>query len=353
MGPAGRGGRVRYVRWTLVLGYVWLVLLSARQAWVPCVLWTMMMPAFPLALSVLGFSWWRGVCPIAAFGALGARASKAQGARVPRWLRGHPMTVSLILLGALLVWRLVAVNGDAPLLGATLAGLALVAMGVNFAWGGRSFCNHVCPVGVVERIYTDGARPGVASAACEPCTGCTRRCPDADQPRAFAHDLHGADRRRATLAFPGLVLGFYAYYYLRGGSWDAFFSGAWTTEPPHPLGPGLTFAPSIPAIVAAPLTLLVTSAVSALVLGALERRLGDAGDARPRILSLAAFLAFTSFYQFAGAPTLLRIPGVHQVVMLVACVVATLVLAQRWAARSRTRDGARTALIELRLHRGG
>ena len=327
-----------YVRLAFVYCYALLTVLAFCEPAVPGVMWTMVMPAVPFAVTIIGFTWWRSVCPLAAAGALGAHFSRAQGPRAPALLRSFPLSAALVLLGVALTIRLVAINGSGPALGAILLLIALAAFFVNLSWGGRSFCNHLCPVGVVERIYTDGA-PLLAARAgrCRPCTGCKARCPDAQQERAFENDLESADRRWASYAFPGLVWGFYAYYFLREGEWAAFFDGRWTSLSfggKSLFGPGFYFLPQLPAVIAAPLTLVAACAVGYGAFCAVEQLLGrhqpDARLVRRRCLALAAFCAFNSFYLFAGAPTLLLFPCAARLTAFVVPVVATIVLLRRW-----------------------
>jgi len=70
-------------------------------------------------------------------------------------------------------------------------------------------------------------------------------------------------RRVAYFAWPGIVVGFYSYFYFVSGNWKYYFDGEWATErnlPSLMLKPGFTFAPAIPRVVAAPLTLIVFGA---------------------------------------------------------------------------------------------
>ena len=64
-------------------------------------------------------------------------------------------------------------------------------------------------------------------------------------------------------AWPGIVAAFYVYYYLASGSWSYYFSGVWAYERDlHITTPGFYFAPAIPRIVAAPLTLIAFAIAS-------------------------------------------------------------------------------------------
>jgi hypothetical protein len=183
---------------------------------------------------------------------------------------------------------------------------------------------------VVEKIYTEPARGAAGSAdltsQCTPCVACKKHCPDIDLEQGYWKEL--PDRGRLVyFAWPGVVAAFYVHYWLYAGDWDYYFSGAWTYEGDEPstwLHDGFHFLGGIPRVVAAPLTLIVFGAASMALFVVAERLLWrragrglaagsqDETDARlllrHRLLAVAGFLAFTTFYFFAGQPTLQRLP---------------------------------------------
>jgi hypothetical protein len=348
---------VKSIQVILVIGYLALCVLGCAGAqWLPLVFWTMVMPVIPLGIVLGGFHTWRRVCPLAALAALGPRFFGKRSAKekvLSRRLFGRSMfSLPLALLGFFLVLRLTATNGDGPLLGLLLGLLAVLGALTNLICGGKTWCNQLCPVGVVERMYTDqGSLVTEQSSACAACTGCTKSCPDIDPQRAFRADRHSRDRRFAFYAFPGLVWGFYFYYWLREGDWRAFFDGRWTEHPfdwALVTGPGFFFWPALPAVVASALTLSLLSLASCAVFSALEALLGKGGQqafsrgaavltssatiVRERLMAIAAFAAFNLFYCFAGAPSLRKIAGAPEVVAFIVPIVATLVLIRRWPA---------------------
>jgi Cyclic nucleotide-binding domain len=381
----------RRVQYVLAAGYLAMALLGLVWPWQPRVFWTMLLPLLPLAIVLMGFSSWRRICPIAFFGEAGraldrrlrlARAggsggsgvslgdsrgpgatlggSSRGGRHVPAWLERWFLPFTFALLLAMLVLRLVATNGDGRWLGGLLIGLAVAAVAANAIWSGKTWCNFFCPVGLVERIYTEpgslhapartltGVGGGAgdvlaqANSQCAQCTACKRHCPDIDQENAYWKDVAGAGRRLAFYAFPGLVLAFYVYYWLRDGDWEAYFDGRWTRLPATAelaFGPGFFFAPDVPAVVAATLTLLAFSASSFALFAGIEalaaRFLSDRERRRHLMLAVAAFAAWNLFYVFAGAPTLRRLPYGTRSAAFVAPLVGTLVLAKRWR---RTRE---------------
>jgi hypothetical protein len=143
-------------------------------------------------------------------------------------------------------------------------------------------------------------------------------------------------------AFPGLVLSFYTYYWLRHGDWEAYFDGRWTQLPATTeliAGAGFFFAPQVPAVGAALGTLLLFSAGSYVAFLGVEAIVGrsvtDAERRRHLTLTIAAFAAFSIFYFFAGAPSLRKLPGGTRTVAFAAPLIATLFAIKR---SRRTRE---------------
>lgn len=326
-----------WVRWSLVSAYAALVLLCWHDPDAPRIVWTVLMPIVPIAVVVLGFHTWRRICPLAAIARVGARVG-GRRRRAPVWVDRWALLIAFVILTAALVARHLVLNGDNAWLGWGLVAAAIAAVVVNALASGKAWCNLVCPVGVVERIYTDGAPPRTGDR-CRPCSGCKSRCPDIDQSAAYRRELHGVALRIVGFALPGLVLGFYAYYAVRCGEWAAFFDGRWTHAPVDRellLGEGVFGLPSIPAVVACPLTLVLSAAISFFAFALVERfllvRTADATRLRHRMLTIASFVAFNLFYVFAGQPTLLDYPILDRIVAFVVPVVSTLALARRWHA---------------------
>jgi hypothetical protein len=329
---------LRGTRDLLVAGYVAVVALGLVSASQPRIFWTMLLPLLPVGIVLMGFHVWRTICPLAFFGELGRRLNRGSQRSVPAWLERWFFPVTFGILLALLVLRLVATNGDRFWLAGLLVALALAAAVTNAVFTGKTWCNFLCPVGFVERVYTEPrSLRTTANSQCPTCTACKRHCPDIDQENAYWKDVGGTGRQLAVYAFPGLVLSFYVYYWLRHGDWEAYFDGRWTRRPVDAalvLGSGFFFAPRVPALLAATLTLVAFSLVSCLLFLLLERALvgrsGNAERGRHLGLAIAAFSAFNLFYLFAGAPSLRRLPGGARVVAFVAPLLGTLFLVKRW-----------------------
>ncbi|HET9482025.1 MAG TPA: cyclic nucleotide-binding domain-containing protein, partial [Candidatus Polarisedimenticolia bacterium] len=333
----------RRFRNALVVGYVSVVALGLTTDFQPRLVWTMLLPLLPMSIVLMGFPRWRRICPLAFLGELGRKLNRGTQRRVPKWLERWFFVVTFGVLLTMLVLRLVATNGDGVWLSGLLIGLALAAAATNLLYTGKTWCNFICPVGLVERIYTEpNSLPTVTNSQCVRCTACKKHCPDIDQENAYWQDVTATGRRIAFFAFPGLVLSFYVYYWLRYGDWEAYFDGRWThlaVSPELVGGAGFFFAPQVPALLAAPLTLLVFSTASYAVFRGIEavvgRFVGEPERRRHLTLTLAAFTAFSTFYFFAGAPTLRRVPGATRTVAFAAPLVATLFAVKR---SRRTRE---------------
>jgi polyferredoxin len=113
----------------------------------------MLMPLLPAAVVVIGFHGWRRLCPVATLGSIGTRSWR--GRRLPAALRNEFFAIPFALLVGALVLRHVWMNGDGVALALFLAGFVLAAFAVNAVFGGKTWCNYFCPVGFIERVYTD------------------------------------------------------------------------------------------------------------------------------------------------------------------------------------------------------
>ncbi len=292
------------------------------------ILWTMAIASLPLFWVVAGYHVWRRICPLAVVGQLGRLVGRPGTRKVDGWLAENYLFLQLGLMIVGLTLRLTATNGSAVWLSGFLITVVVAAAIVSLIYGGKTWCNFICPVGVVEKIYTEPSRnaagAGDMTSQCSPCVACKKHCPDIDLEQGYWKEL--PDRGRLVyFAWPGIVVAFYVYYWLYAGSWDYYFTGVWAYERTQPdtwLDQGFHFVGGIPRVVAAPLTLIVFGAASAAVFWAAEKLLwrlrkpappADPGEVklqlRHQMLAVAGFTAFNAFYFFAGQPSLRQLPG--------------------------------------------
>jgi len=215
----------RRPRWVIAAR---VVMVLAFAATIPTVLsfehgnrlvWTVCIAALPFFWMTFGYHLWRRICPLAVAGQIG-RLFGAPGARkMGDWMSKNYLLVQLGLMIAALSLRLTVTNGSAGGLAIFLGTVVLAAIVVSFVYGGKTWCNFVCPVGLVEKIYTEPVRSASGAAneltsQCAPCVACKKHCPDIDLEQGYWKEATERARRIAYFAWPGVVVAFYTYYYL-------------------------------------------------------------------------------------------------------------------------------------------
>jgi len=327
-----------------------------RPALAGRILWTVSIAALPLFFVLAGYHRWRRICPLAFFSQLPMLLGRGGQRRAGPWLHAHGYRVAFGVFLVSLWLRLVATNGDGYAIAFFLTAIAIVAFVTGLFFTGKTWCNYVCPVYFVEKLYTEprGLRD-TPNSLCQPCTACRPSCPDINEESSYWKEILLPDKRYVFYAFPGVVLAFYFYYFVQAGSWDYYFGGRWT----HEVGllrtaflpgvnratAGVFFWPAIPRAVAAAITLALGAILSFAVFSFIEGRVAwvlkrreagaDTTTVRHVTFSLAAFTAFIAFYSYAGAPTLRLVSAAPHVFQLLVMTTATLFLARRIRRRQR------------------
>ena len=316
--------------------------------------WTVAIAALPLFFVLAGYHRWRRICPLAFVAQLPARFGWSGQRRAGPWLQAHAYHLAFAVFVISLWLRLIATNGDGRALALFLLALCGSAIGVGLLFTGKTWCNYVCPISFIEKLYTEprGLRD-TPNSQCGTCTACRPACPDINEENSYWKEILLPAKRDVYFAFPGVVLAFYAYYFLQSGTWAYYFDGSWTREQGlfrTAFAPGidartagLYFWPGVPRAVAAAVTLAVGAGLSYTAFRTLEPALGralrrrggrdDATGVRSVVFTLAAFAAFVAFYAFAGAPTLRLVPGLSHVFQLVVITTATVFLLRRLGRR--------------------
>lgn len=270
------------------------------------VLWDVIIPLVPASL-LLSPAIWRNVCPLATLNIATNGAWNRRRLR-GRWVRAVGVG-GIALLLILVPARRFLFNHDGPALAITIILVALLALALGTLFELKAgFCNALCPVLPVERLY--GQRPllDVGNPRCSPCTLCTPiGCLDVSPIKAL-RQIVGPARRGAwwvftgfgafAAAFPGFVIAYYtvpdgplstaATVYLHIAIWMAVSYAAVTI---------LVMVFGSPARVALP-WLAATAAglyywfASPLVATAL--RLGDPGAATLRFAAFALIAVWLS-----------------------------------------------------------
>lgn len=323
------------------------------------IFWTMLVPLLPIAFMVFGHETWRRICPLSFVsqipGYLGLRrwlhrVDRVTGKRVAiipvisrnSWLAKNATWVQFGLLVLGLCMRLWFANSDRMGLAFLLLGIIACALLVGVLWGGKTWCHYFCPVGIVQKIYTEpsgllDSKPHIQIASLpqsmcrtpskegdiSACVGCTASCPDIDLEKSYWDQYLNPNLQTIYFGFFGLIWGFYTFFYLYSGDWLYYFSGIWTHEDQlgQLMGPGLYIDDTpiaIPKLLSVPLVLLtfvflgiVVGRILAKTYIAIRKRKNPALSMNVlthQVLVITAYLSINSFYIFGGRPTLLSMP---------------------------------------------
>ena len=315
------------------------------------VVWTILVAGLPIFIVLVGYHRWRRLCPLAFFAQLPTRVNRPGTRKAGLWLEANYYYVAFAVFFVALWLRLIATNGDGRAITAFFVVLSLTALLFGLIYTGKTWCNYICPVSFIEKIYTEphGLRE-TPNSQCEKCTACKKSCPDINEENGYWKDIDSHPKRLVYYAFPGLVFGFYFYFYVQSETWHYYFSGAWTRQAGLILTAfspgydgataGFFFARMVPRAVASAVTLALSGLVSCFTFSQLEhlidtwlRRQAPRNMVRARHLSMtiAAFTAFITFYSFAGAPTLRLVPWLHHLFLILVVAAAALFLARRLA----------------------
>jgi hypothetical protein len=218
--PAWRLAQLVVLVGTLVVAAAAL----AAPTFVLPIFWGVVVPLLPLSFLITPIAW-RSLCPLATFNVL------ANSSPAPRSMTGELSafagTPAILALLVLVPARRFAFNTS----GVALVGLVVVAAVVAIVLGRQyearaGFCNWVCPVLPVERLYGQNALVDMGNPRCVSCTVCTPRgCLDLAGNKALAQHLGPTRRDRSWLltafgvfatSFPGFIVG---YFTTADGSW--------------------------------------------------------------------------------------------------------------------------------------
>ncbi|MCP9776642.1 MULTISPECIES: cyclic nucleotide-binding protein [unclassified Cyanobium] len=253
--------QARIARWALLLGWLGLLALLLRPELGPAyrsiacreaticrpgigndLFWNVGLPLVILAV-LLSHELWRRICPLSfvsqLFRALGwqrtvlNRAGKPQVAAISEssWLARHHIQLQWSLLIAGLSLRLLIANSNGPIMALLFAASLLAALISGWAYGGKTFCQYLCPFAPAQQILS-GPRSLLSSQAhlsggskttqsmcrtvgaqgqdISTCVACAKPCFDIDAERTYWQSLSGKRGMAwAWYSYPGLILAFF------------------------------------------------------------------------------------------------------------------------------------------------
>ncbi len=324
------------------------------------IFWTMILPLIPLSLMLFGHQTWRRVCPLSQLSQIPhilgwqrqvKRLNRRSGnvervlALLPTesWLHANHYYFQFGFLAVGVLGRILFYNADRTALALAFGFILVFALAIGALYGGKTWCNYICPVSVIQDIYVgpggifDSKTPpvpgSISQSMCRApgrksdqsvCVGCTPNCRDVDLENSYWKSIESDQKRFMYYGFFGLVAAFYTYYYVYSGNWDYYFTGWWTHERGQ-LGtlvlPGLYLHGSalpIPKFIAAALYFALCIAISYWLFVAFERAYAriaawrgwmlTKARLRHQMMTVCGFLTFNLFFVFAGRPNILLMP---------------------------------------------
>lgn len=184
-------------------------------------LWNVLITAAP-ALFILAPGLWRNVCPMASVAMLPHHFDFSRQHRLPPSWQDRLSLAGVALLLLLVPARHVLLDPHPQATGWTLAALGVAAFIAGFLFDSKSgWCNSLCPVLPVEKLYGQKSWITVENAHCGECRNCTRPCPDSASGLSLAPTSARVSRRiwvsLVVGGFPGFVWGWFQVPVYRDG----------------------------------------------------------------------------------------------------------------------------------------
>lgn len=180
-------------------------------------LWDVAIPVLP-AVFLINPKLWRNVCPLGTLNMLSQ--GRLRGGSLPEGLLPGAGMVGIVLLLIMVPARRFLFNENGPVLAATILAVALLALLLGALFRRKAgFCNTICPVLPVERLYGQSPLLNVGNPHCSSCAQCvSRACIDVAPAKSIIQTLGSKRLSHAWLqtgfgafvaGFPGFVLGYY------------------------------------------------------------------------------------------------------------------------------------------------
>ena len=316
------------------------------------IFWGTIVPSSIFILFVLGHEFWRRICPLSFISQI-PRALRLERKRdrinpttgkvrkelvkVPKnsWLGRNYLSLQFSLFFLGLCNRILFVNSNRLALGSFLIFTIIAAITVGYLYGGKSWCQYICPMAPVQKIYSqprallnstahEGDRQSITQSMCRTvsqdgkelsaCVACQSPCIDIDAEKSYWDEI--PQQQWLYYGYVGIAIGYFFYYYLYAGNWDYYFSGAWAHEEnqlANLLKPGfylLDRPVDLPKILAVPITLGLFTFGAIGIGSALEdiykayhhrhHQWTDPLIIRHRMFTLCTFFIFNFFFIFGG-----------------------------------------------------
>jgi len=177
------------------------------------IFWNILIPIAPLMVFLLP-GLWRNICPLAYTSLLPSKFGMGKKLIISNKLSGTFQMMGVILLFIIAPLRHVGFNLSGEFTGILLLTTAFIAIILGYFYAYKSaWCNGLCPVHPVEKLY--GSRPlaTFSNLHCSICHNCTKPCPDSTT--GDAYDKYQKKPHSQFVAkimyggFPGFVWGWF------------------------------------------------------------------------------------------------------------------------------------------------
>ncbi|BCE01529.1 4Fe-4S binding protein [Marinicellulosiphila megalodicopiae] len=320
------------------------------------IFWTIIIPLIPVSLLLFGHSTWRRICPLSAImqipRKLNIQFSKkiiSKDGEITRsklevnknsWLAKNYWYLQFFILFSAVTGRILFYNADPIGLLVIFSTLIISALIMGYLFSGKTWCHYICPMGPVQKFYsgTSGlleqkahfSNSNITQSMCRTsdnksnCVACKTDCPDIDLEKNYWSEITENGRKFFYFGFPGLVIGFYLYYFLYSGNWEYVFTGQPVkdiNQIQSLLNPGLFINNQIikiPKIIAAPgviaLCILLTNIIGRTLQNHYQNLRLKAGSPLSEkeylhaAFNISVFITFNVFYIFSGRSNLNSLP---------------------------------------------
>lgn len=232
------------------------------------IFWGFVIPLAIVTLFIAGHEFWRRICPLSFLSqiprALGLqRQSKKINEKTGKiryelikvkrdsWLGRNYLYLQLGLFYLGITSRILFLNSERLLLGTVLVCIIVAAILTGYLYGGKSWCQYFCPMGPVQKIYSEprallnskaheGERKLITQSMCRTvndqgkeqsaCVACNTPCIDIDAERTYWENITKPEQQWLYYGYFGLAIGYFLVYFLYAGNWEYYFSGSWSHE---------------------------------------------------------------------------------------------------------------------------
>lgn len=182
------------------------------------VLWSIIIPVLP-ATFLISPEIWRSICPLATLNMLGNGFKSKIRIGEKGLFRAEIIGITLFLV--LVPARRFLLNENGPVLAVLIILIAVGALGLGLFFASKAgFCNSICPVLPIEKIYGQSPLLKIKNPRCLPCDACTLKgCYDLDVGKSLSfslrHDSHNRPEWTRTTfglfaaGLPGFILAYF------------------------------------------------------------------------------------------------------------------------------------------------